>query len=34
MHIFPEETEKKIMEDIYTDGHIDKKELMDLVDTY
>ncbi len=34
MHVFPEETERKIMEDICIDGHIDKKQLMDLVDTY
>jgi len=25
MHIFPEETEKKIMDDVCIDGHIDKK---------
>lgn len=34
MHVFPEDTEKKIMEDICIDGHIDKKQLLDLVDTF
>lgn len=34
MHIFPEETENKIIEDICVDGQIDINQLIDLVDTY
>jgi hypothetical protein len=34
MNIFPEETEKKIFEDICENGKINVRMLLDLVDTY